>query len=69
MIFKKKEPEPIIEVDTLDQKLLYNILAEEREQSDKLGSISNAVWIIAGIMILGFLASCFIALFGPSVLF
>lgn len=64
----KKEPETIV-VDTLDQKLLIDILGELQAQRRIIRAMNRTVQVIGLIIFLTLLASCFVALFGLDVLF
>ena len=63
---KRKEPEPI-HVDTLDQKLLYDILGELQEQRRTIKSMNTAVQLIGVIMLLSVIGGCLFALFGSAL--
>ena len=64
----KTEPDTLV-VDTLDQKLLMDILGELQAQRRITRAINRTVQVIGLIMFLALLASCFVALFGIDVLF
>ena len=63
----RKEPVPPIEVDTLDQKLLFDILAEQRQQTKDIKDLRMMATFFGILMILSAMAGCLWIVFGSTL--
>ena len=64
---RRKEAPPPIQVDTLDQKLLLDILGELQAHKRMLRAINQTVQFIGLIILLSIIFGCVAWLFGSSL--